>query len=289
MTSTTNNYNYVISDNAAITRFQHDHKKWEKGHKKIKDARALIQDWVGDIVAELIKSEDDPVKAYKYLVEKYKVSDTIARQKLMKDLKENTLHKHKYHMENYINKTLQIRASLKDYKKELNDEEVAKCLIAGLPNSYADVLKNYGLIMRFKDNPDSHDLQTLTDKLIKEGVRRKQVAKEKKANNNKSGNNKPGNNKSGSYNNTHGGGNKGKGPYERCGKPHHVDDCWVAHPDKAPEHIRKKMATSEANSSKPKTGSNDKTNKSFAGMTITNDYNPDMSMAMNPVSTHADS
>lgn len=148
----------VIPDTSSFARFQHDYSRYEKGQKKIKAARILIKAWVSPIIAGLIRNKDDPVEAYKYLKEKYKVSDTVARQKLLSQLKDTTLNKYKYNVENYINKVFQIREDLRDYTKEITDEEVAEHLLGGLPESYNGFKEKYDWLMRYQGNPDGHDL-----------------------------------------------------------------------------------------------------------------------------------
>ena len=132
-----------IPDTTAFARFQHDHNKYEKGQKKIKAARTLIKDSVNTIIAGIIRDKDDPVVAYKFLKEKYKLSDSASRQKLLSQLKDATLNKFKYNVEDYVNRVFEIREDLRDYSKELSDEELAEYLLGGLPDLYGDFKEKY--------------------------------------------------------------------------------------------------------------------------------------------------
>lgn len=244
----------VLPDTTAFVKFQHDHAQWEKGQKKIKVANTLIKNSVSPIIAGLIRNKDDPVEAYKFLKEKYKVSDTVARQKLLGQLKDTTLNKFKFNVENYVNRVFEVREDLKDYKKELPDEEVAEYLLAGLPHSYKSFKEKYDWLMRYQGKPDEHDLQALTDELLKEGTRRDKAAKAKKAkSNNNNSNNGSGNGTSNTNNNSNKtGSGEAKPKCDHCGKVHHVDKCWKLHPELIPQHIKKKIQQANANKSSNK-------------------------------------
>ncbi|KAK4947290.1 hypothetical protein LTR10_013658 [Elasticomyces elasticus] len=164
-----------------FTRFQLDNFVYEEGQKKIKAARALIKSAVSPVIIWFIPDEDDPVGAYKFLQERYKPSDTTGRQILLSQLEDTTLNKFKFSVPTYVDKVFEIRHDLVEVKKVLSDDEVARYLLGGLPNSYSNFKKEYSLIMAGRGTPDGHDLQFLTDTLIKEGSRRESVAKAKKA------------------------------------------------------------------------------------------------------------
>ncbi|EXJ77104.1 hypothetical protein A1O3_10262 [Capronia epimyces CBS 606.96] len=174
------NTSVFIPDNTAFARFQHDHRQYEKGQKKIKTARKLITSSVSPIIATRIQNKDDPVEAYEFLKKTYKVSNTNARQKLLAQLRDTTLNKYKFNVENYVSKVLEIREDLLEYDEELSDEEVSEYLLSGLPDCYAGFKEHYGWLMRFRGDPDGHDLQALTEELIKESARRDETAKAKK-------------------------------------------------------------------------------------------------------------
>ena len=119
----------------------------------------------------MIHNKDDPIEAYKFLKERYKISDTAARQKLLGQLKNTTLNKFKYSVEDYVSKVFEIRENLQDYNKEFEDNEIAKYILNGLPDSYNDFKRKYSSLMWYRNYPDGHDLETPTDQLLKEGTR----------------------------------------------------------------------------------------------------------------------
>jgi len=278
----------ILPDTTPFAKFQHDHAQYEKGQKKIKLARTLIKNSVSPIIAGLIRNKDDPVEAYEFLIQKYKVSNTTARQKLFAQLKNTTLNKFKFNVENYVNKIFETREDLLDYDRELTDDEVAEYLLAGLPDSYKDFKEKYEWLLRYQGTPDQHDLQALTDELLKEGARRDEAFKAKKSKSNKgngSGTN-DGDNNSKNRENTN--------PVcEECGK-RHPGKCWKTNPELMPEHIKKKIeqakssSKSQSKSSDKPTNKTDSTTKRFAGLTVA-DVDSGMNLPKSPSGIPADS
>jgi transposase InsO family protein len=243
----------------AFAEYKIDMEEYKENRKKVLKARGLLGRWVTDIIATEMEEElsdpQDPVAAFAYIKDTYKVSEAFVRKEIL--TKVTTLKLDNFEsMAAYWNQHRQFKVDLiKAGYKAYGDDEMATNILAGLPAGYRNFVNHYEFD-QLKQGEDSHDTKFLFKALLAEEVKVKAWKEEKKdrereKNTNKKStykgqeNAKP--DRQGSESATTNTASKDNLKCDHCGKSRHTAErCWTLHPELVPKALKERFDSGKA-------------------------------------------
>lgn len=217
-----------------IMEFKLDLEEYEKQHKLIRLATALLTYWVDPAIRGKLQKLDGPHDIWMWIASQYKLDDTRAMDMALNEMEKVTLASSK-NVQTYLNKLEMLRQDIEDVGGTVTDGQMLSKIIRGLTPQYNSFVEQYHLLQNLAGIPRI-DLAGMTTKLLAhESIldeRRKNKAiaavnDDKKKDKDKKKDGKKINDGSKWEH-----GNGKKCTYEKCGRWGHTEEeCFRAHPE----------------------------------------------------------